>query len=420
MSNKSTENHPHGNILIVDDNTSNLKTLTDILNVTGYQVQSAIDGESALQKVKEKQPELILLDYKMAGMNGIEVCQHLKSNPKTKTIPIIFISAHGDAELKIKAIETGGIDYVLKPINPLELLAKIENHLKVFRLQQQLIQQSRKLTKEIKHRKKMEEQLLQNEKYVAIAGLAAGVAHEINTPLSGILQALQLVEIGLSPEDAESRTKAAQWNVDLDAVQKYFKSNELEFFLNGIRESALKASHIVKVLLEFSRPHEGKFSPANLEEIIEKCLLLTRSDYDMKQKYTISNLQLVTEFDPNLSEVSCVTQEIEQVLLNLIKNSAQSLAESTIERNPRITLRTVANSGMANIEVEDNGAGITEDVKSKIFDPFFTTRDVGDGRGLGLSVSQAIVNKHNGTIRVESVPGKGAKFIVELPLHQDN
>ncbi len=126
MSIESTQSLPHGDILIVDDNTSNLKSMTDILAVTGYQVQTATDGESALRSVQTRQPELILLDYKMAGMNRIEVCRRIKSNSETEDISIIFLSAHGDIDLKVQALEAGGIDYVIKPVAPTEVLAKIE------------------------------------------------------------------------------------------------------------------------------------------------------------------------------------------------------------------------------------------------------------------------------------------------------
>jgi PAS domain S-box-containing protein len=541
------QNLANGDILVVDDDTANLKFLVDLLTESGYRVWPASDGELALRSVQAQLPELILLDYNMPGMNGIEVCRHLKRDPETRDIPVIFLSDLEETDLKVKALEAGAIDYITKPIELPELLVRIENHLKLYRLRQRLEHQSKKLIKEIEERKraeedllrserrfrtmfteaplgialtdsltagiyevnprfaeiagrtreelstidwisithpedvqedldnmallnageisrfslqkryirpdgsfvwihmtiapmkseekshprhlcmiediteqkKMEEQLLLNEKLATIAGLAAGVAHEINTPLSAILQAHQLVEMGLSPKEMRSKEKAAKCNVDLEAVQEYFKKNELDYFMDGIRESALKAANIIKSLLEFCRPNEGCFSTANLEDIMESSLLLSQADYDMKKKYGISNVQIIKEYAPDLPSVICVPVEIEQVILNLLKNSVQAMAEADLAGKPCITLRTATTGNKAVIEVEDNGPGIPEDIKSNIFDPFFTTRDVGIGVGMGLSVSHAIiVDKHKGEIRVESEPGQGAKFIVELPLNQ--
>ena len=151
----------NGDILVVDDNRYNLKYLTKILTDAEYKVRPASNGELALRSVKAKLPELILLDYKLPGLNGIEVCLRLKADPETKDIPVIFLSALGETELKVKALQAGGVDYVTKPIEPSEVLARIDTHLKIYRLQKKLESQSEKLTKEIETRKKAEKQ---NEK----------------------------------------------------------------------------------------------------------------------------------------------------------------------------------------------------------------------------------------------------------------
>lgn len=272
---------------------------------------------------------------------------------------------------------------------------------------------------DITEQKKMGAQLLQNEKLETIASLAAGVAHEINTPLSGILQALQLVETGLSPENEQSREKAAECNVDLLALQEYLKKNELDYFMNGIRESAVNAGNIIKSLLEFSRPHEGSFSTVALKDIVESSVLLSQADFDLKKRYDTMNIQVVKEYAADCPSVTCVVPEIEQVILNLMKNSIQAMAEADSIKKPCIILRTATTDKSVVIEVEDNGPGISEKIIKQIFDPFFTTKEVGKGTGLGLSLSHSIiVDKHKGKIWAENVPSGGTRFIVEFPLNQ--
>jgi PAS domain S-box-containing protein len=275
------------------------------------------------------------------------------------------------------------------------------------------------VAKDITEKKKIEEQLFLNEKLSTIAGLAAGVAHEINTPLSGILQSQQIIEMKLDPDKPRNQERAAECGLDLTKVETYFKNNELDVFMKGMRESAINAGNIIKNLLEFSRPHKGEIKNVILSNLLNTTLELARSDYDLKRQYDIINVEIVEEYDADLTEVPCVAMEIEQVLLNLIKNAVHAMTDNKTE-NPCITVRTVKKEKMARIEVEDNGPGIDEETQLHIFDPFFTTKEVGRGTGLGLSVSHAlIVDKHRGNIWVESDPGKGAKFIIELPLVQD-
>ncbi len=272
---------------------------------------------------------------------------------------------------------------------------------------------------DITERRKMEDQLLISEKMTTIAGLAAGVAHEINTPLSGILQAAQLIEMGLDPGEEQNRVLAADCGVDLAKMQDYLEKKELGFFLTGIRESAVTAAHIVADLLQFSRPQERVASVVNLAQLIDRSIELAKTDYSLKKDYNIQNVTFVRHYSSEPLQVNCLDIEIEQVLINLIQNACQAMTGTPDLTDPQIILCTKQNHDMAVIEVEDNGPGIAEEIRIQIFDPFFTTKDVGQGTGLGLSVSYSIIcDKHGGTIRVESTPGKGTRFIIELPMEK--
>ena len=159
MSTDNEQSLANGDILVVDDDSATLKFFVDLLTKSGYRVRPASDGELALRSVQAKLPDLILLDYNMPGMNGIEVCRHLKRDPETRDIPVIFLSGLEETDLKVKALEAGAIDYIIKPIKLPELVVRIENHLKLYRLQQRLENLSKKLIKEIEERKRAENQL---------------------------------------------------------------------------------------------------------------------------------------------------------------------------------------------------------------------------------------------------------------------
>ena len=275
------------------------------------------------------------------------------------------------------------------------------------------------VAKDITEQKKIEEQLFLNEKLATIAGLAAGVAHEINTPLSGILQSIQMIERGLSPDISNNHELAGKCGVDLAKVHSYFKKKQIDFFMEGIRSSATTAAKIIKNLLDFSRPHKGEISNTNLPVLLDRAIDLAHADYNLKKKYDIMNVKIVKEYSPDIIIIPCVAMEMEQVVLNLVKNATHAMADSEKQEKPCIIIRTAKVNNMVRIEVEDNGPGVDEEVKKHIFDPFYTTKDIGEGTGLGLSVSYAIIrDKHQGNIWVESEPGMGARFVMELPLSQ--
>jgi len=274
------------------------------------------------------------------------------------------------------------------------------------------------ILRDISVRKRMEEQMLQSEKMTTIAGLAAGVAHEINTPLSAILQSIQVIRQDLSPELARNQEIAGLCGLDLARVQEYFAKREIDYFLDGIRDSAIKSGKIIANLLQFSRPQQMVFGMADLAQLLDKSVELSQTDYSLRKQYAHLHVEFVREYAPDLPLVSCVTPEIEQVVINLLKNAVQAIGERA-EPHPasRIILRTRQQGTMLQAEIEDNGIGMDEQTRRHIFDPFFTTKDVGAGTGLGLSVSYIIITtKHGGRLTVHSTPGQGTTVTIDLPL----
>ncbi len=270
---------------------------------------------------------------------------------------------------------------------------------------------------DITNRVRIEQMMVQTEKMMSVGGLAAGMAHEINNPLSGVLQSCQNISRRLSPDLPANRQAAEALGLDLARVHRYLQERGILGFVEGVQEAASRASRIVADMLAFSRRSTIEFMPTRLDEVLEAVVRLAGSDYDLKKKYDFKQIEIVRDYDPNLGVVYCDRTEIEQVFLNLIKNAAQAMAEGG--RPPhRLALRTRQEGGYAHIEIEDNGPGMDEKTQRRVFEPFFTTKPPGIGTGLGLSVSYFIVTEqHKGTITVSSAPGKGACFVIRLPFH---
>ncbi|MEJ1385659.1 MAG: ATP-binding protein [Candidatus Sedimenticola sp. (ex Thyasira tokunagai)] len=275
---------------------------------------------------------------------------------------------------------------------------------------------------DVTERVRMEEMMMQTEKMMSVGGLAAGMAHEINNPLGGMLQGMQNVRRRLSPELLKNREAAKSLGLDLDLVDKYLQQREVYHLMEGIAEAGRRASGIVENMLSFSRKTEPGFSAVEMTSLADTTLELASVDYDLKKRYDFRRIEVVRDYEAALPAVRCVVTEIQQVLLNLLRNAAQALfARVDKEEVARIRLGLHREGGMVRIEVEDNGVGMTETARNRAFEPFFTTRPPGEGTGLGLSVSYFIVcDEHGGEMFVESMPDKGAKFIIKLPLWQES
>jgi len=278
------------------------------------------------------------------------------------------------------------------------------------------------IARDITERKKTQELMIQTEKMMSVGGLAAGMAHELNNPLGGIMQGIQNIQRRLSPGMKGNVTAAGETGIDLMQLQVYMEKRSINSLLDGIRDSGMKAAHIIANMLQFSRKSGSKMAPTHLPQLIESVLEIAGKDYDLKKRYDFRNIEIIREVEQDVPLVPCTETEIEQVMLNLLKNAAQAMAEAGSKgASHQITIRLFTDDKKATIEVEDTGPGMDAETRKNIFEPFFTTKPVGEGTGLGMSVSYyIIVNNHRGTMEVKSDPGSGARFIVTLPLNREN
>ena len=269
---------------------------------------------------------------------------------------------------------------------------------------------------DVTRRVQVEDMMVQNEKMLSVGGLAAGMAHEINNPLGAILQGSQNIQRRLSSELAANADAARDAGTDMESIMRYMEQRKVLRMLDGIRESGLRAAKIVANMLEFSRSGQASRSLHDVVTLLEKAVLLAESDYDLKKQYDFRKITLERSFEDDLPPVLCSSTEIEQVFLNVIRNAAQAMAGAGVA-TPMLRLAARREGQWVRVEVTDNGPGMEEEVRKRIFDPFFTTKEVGEGTGLGLSVSYFIViDNHGGTFTVDSAPGRGATFIIRLPL----
>lgn len=271
-------------------------------------------------------------------------------------------------------------------------------------------------------RVRFENMMIQNEKMMSLGELAAGMAHEINNPLSAILHGVQNISRRTSANLPSNLEIAKKHQLTLEQLQAYLEERGIYKFLGDIRDAGERSARIVTNMLEFSRTSNHKHTPVNIIELLEHSIELATNTFDLQHLSGGKRLDIVRNYPQNLELVPCSAAEIEQVFINIIRNAAQSFQEWTLPGNilPTITLNVEKHGEEILVKIQDNGPGMSEITKRHLFEPFFTTKDVGKGTGLGLSVSYFIITEHHdGRIEVDSSEGNGSTFSISLPLRQN-
>ncbi len=424
---------PTSTILVVDDTPTNIQVLFDLLDKSGYQVAIAKSGEAALKCLQRHVPDLILLDVMMpGGMDGFETCRQIKAMPGTGDIPIIFMTALSDPVNRIKGLHLGAVDYITKPIQHEEVLARMNVHLQLHHLKKNLEQQvasrTAALHQALEDLKNTQVQLVHGEKMSSLGQLVAGIAHEINNPVNFIYgnlkpaqdyihDLLELVDL----LRAENPHLSAQLRDRIEEMDLDFLRTDLPRLLQSMTVGTQRIRDLVLSLRNFSRLDESETKAVDIHEGLESTLLILHNRFKAKA----GTVEFTIEKDyGNLPLVECYPSQLNQVFMNILSNSLDALDEAIArhllppDHPPQIRLQTSRiGSDRICIVIADNGPGIDEAIQSKIFDAFFTTKPINKGTGLGLSISyQIIVDKHHGQLRCYSTPGQGTTMEIELPI----
>jgi len=366
-------------ILLVDDEDDFRATLAKRLSRRGFDVLDASRGEEALQLLGEQPVDVVVLDVKMPGMDGIETLRHIKERYPDREV--IMLTGHATAGDGVEGIKSGAFDYLSKPIEIEHLCGKIRQaHDKIRRVGVE--------KQEAEFRERMKEQMIVTERLTALGTLATGVAHEINNPLA-IIQ------------------ESAGWMGQLFAKPEMSdipRRTDFEKALDKIQSAVDRARRITSQLLAVGKTQDADIVEIHLNELVEESIDLVRKEASRK------NVEILME---NLIQSPIVRTDpyrLRQVFLNLITNAIHAT-----DSGGRITLSLQGSGDGIHVAVQDSGCGIPEENLEKIFEPFFSTKKPGQGTGMGLYVSRGIVEKLGGSLKVKSQVGKGSTFIITLP-----
>ncbi len=386
-------------VLLVDDNIDMLRFMSDQLR-NDYNILFARDGGEGVYLARTGYPDLIISDIMMPVKDGYQLCSELKGDPETATIPIIFLTAKGALSDKIEGLEQGADDYLTKPFNKEELRARVISLLQKRKLQQDISEKNKQLAEALETLKRVGRDLAHTEKMRALGLLTAGVAHEINNPISFAKGSLSVVQ------NCFDKIKRDGGELKMGSKEQSDLLDEIEVSLNIVKTGLLRSETIVKNLTFFSQ--KGNFFKLfDLSACLDTTLDLTRHEWAKK-------IKVHRNYQEKLF-VEGFSDQLNQAVLNVLQN-----AISSIENQGEIFISVHRAEQEVILSIGDTGCGIAEEDLPRVLEPFFTTKEVGKGTGLGLAITyKIIVENHHGKIDIKHREGGGTEVIITLPLTQN-
>ncbi len=392
-------------ILLIDDNPDQAIITRRVLqHGGGYELEHASSGEEGIEKLQKWNPNLVLCDYHLPGISGVEVLKAMRK--QGAETPFVIVTSAGSERVAVEAMQEGAYDYLVKDAAYDDLLPRIiqrsldrfneRNERKRLEAERQQAQQA--LEKAYTELRVMQEQLIQSAKLESVGRLAAGAAHEVKNPLAVIQMGLEYLAKHLNPDD----------------------ENTL-LIVTSMREAVRRADSVIRGLLDFSAHRLLEPKLQSINPVIEQSIAL------IKHELSKTRVQLSVELDPSLPSILLDAARLEQVFINLIMNALHAMPSggNLVVRTRQQTAQQIEvlfpgrftnGSPVLVVEVDDTGEGIPVNVIPKIFDPFFTTKPTGQGTGLGLSVTRTIVELHQGAIDIRNRPEGGIRASVVFPL----
>ena len=366
-------------LLLVDDEDDFRRTVAKRLMKRGIDAKQAASGKECLEILNNDPVDVVVLDVKMPGMDGIETLLHIKKQyPGTE---VIMLTGHATTQDGVEGIKTGAFDYLSKPIELEHLLSKIRQ------AHEKRVREGEK-QKEADFRAKMEQQMIATERLASLGTLAAGVAHEINNPLAIIQESAGWMKSILNKEELADMPRKSDFEMALGKIEK------------GVE----RAKRITLQLLGSVKQTDSTLSEVDLKELMNETVGLLHKDATNK------DIEIVQLIDPALRTIWTDPYKLRQVLINLITNAVHATGP-----RGKITATLEPVGDRVALTIQDTGRGIPREHLEKIFEPFFSTKPPGEGTGLGLFVTRSIIEKLGGEMDVESQLGQGTRFCVRLP-----